>query len=156
MENNLFEIEIESFSPAKRETKSKEIIKKSKKKKGGYRPILVDEACLKKESIELEPIMVLLRDKYKLNSLSHQDLVSLYLISYLNQRYSSQFLENYSPIHSSAESCQPVSASYKDFINLVCFENKLEKYKSKSLYDIVKNFNLHSVPHTARTALVNW
>ena len=118
--------------------------------------MLVDEESLKKESLELEPIMMLLREKHRLNSMSHQDIVSLYMIAYLNQRYSNKFLENFSPIYALEESCKPVSTPYKDFISLTDFETKLEKYKSKSLFDIINCFNLHSVPHNARAALVKW
>jgi hypothetical protein len=156
MENNLFDIEIESDLPSIREKIKNKTTQKPKKKKGGYRPVLVDEETLKKESLDLEPTMMLLREKHKLSSMSPQDLVSLYMISYLNQRYSTKFLENFSPIHTSVESYQPISASYKDFISLINFEAKLEKYKSKSLYDIINSFNLHSVPHSARTALAKW
>jgi hypothetical protein len=162
MDNFLFDIVIDEL-PTKSKTKNvqKKFEKKgdsTKKKKGGYRPVLVDDTCLKLESIELESTMKLIREKQSLKLLNDQDLVSFYIIAYLNQRYPNQFLENYSPIQNVNETNLIQSASYE---NLICltnknFEVKLEKYKSTTLFSIINNFNLHSVPHSARISLSKW
>ena len=134
--------------------------KKEKKAKGGYRPVLVDSACLEKESKSLHSSMQLLLKLHADKELSDQDAVAFYIISYLNERYPNQFLENFNPIATSDQR-SPLTKTSLDYTGLISlqnknFESKLEKFKFRSLFDIVNNFNLHSIPYSARFTLVNW
>ncbi|CAF0874690.1 unnamed protein product [Brachionus calyciflorus] len=146
---------------------SKQIKKKShdkttkinKKPKGGYRPVLViDQSQLINESIELKEKFQIINDECIQDSeyMSPQDIVSYYLICYLDQRYPNQFLENYNQIdHENqikSKSIESLKFNFKNKnINL-----KLKNYKIQSLFDLVNCFSLHSVPHSARYTLVKW
>ncbi len=131
-----------------------------KSKKSGYRPILVDKESLEFEAVELKDKMTMIRELYSTRCLSDQDLVVLYLVIYLNTRYPYDFLENYNPILISNEKTDLITKSGKldNFITLTnkSFDDKLAKYNTKSLFEIINCFNLHSVPHSARIALTNW
>ena len=120
--------------------------------KGGYRPILVGMNELAKESIELKSTMETLNNSV----MKDQDKVSLFILIYLNQRYPNNMLENSKKI---VENVQIFSEPLEN-LNLA-FKNqkiikRLQQYNSTTLFDIINNFNLHSVPYTARYSLVNW
>ena len=138
---------------------SKDINNQTEKiKRGGYRPVLVDQTSLSHEAIQLAADMQCLRALYANKSISDQDLTVLYMLFYLNQRYPTQFLENLNPILTEIPNTNRIqnSKNYKELIQFSNknFETKLSKYTS--LFEIVNNFNLHSVPHSARYTLVNW
>ena len=134
--------------------------KSEKIKRGGYRPVLVDQTSLSHEAIQLAADMQSLRAFYSNKSISDQDLTVLYMLFYLNHRYPTQFLENLNPILTDQAipntKLVQTSKNYKELIQFSNknFETKLSKFTS--LFEIVNNFNLHSVPHSARYTLVNW
>lgn len=130
-----------------------------KKAKGGYRPALVDQIDLSNESIELIQDMQILIDN--LSSLSDQDVVSLYLLIYLNKRYPNNFLESSNKIidsnHSKYASTLSRSRQIAEF-NIKWRNSKLKKRLDDhmTLFEFVNSFNLHSVPQSARYSLANW
>lgn len=167
----LSEILFDSENDANNEKSTKNLNKKttqffskneSKRPKGGYKPVLVDESCLAKESADLkEPFELInktcLNDK---NYMTDQDIVSFYLITYLNQRYPNQMIENFNKIIETPQLEINQSKSLTNDLKF-CFKNKninakLEKLKIKTLFDLINSFNLHSVPYSARYTLVNW
>jgi hypothetical protein len=147
------------FCPTKKHVKTNKNTS-VKSKKGGYRPILVSKEALEAEAVDLRDKMSLLRELYSTRRVSDQDLVVLYLIMYLNTRYPDDFLENFNPILASVEETNLIrtSASLESFVTLKNndFNYKLAKFQSRSLFEIINNFNLHSVPHSARFAITNW
>ena len=135
-------------------------INNAKKTRGGYRPVLVDESKLIQESIELKQPFELINNTCisNRNFMRDQDIVSYYLVSYLNQRYPNQFIENFNPIISDNLS-KPTSILIEDLkikFKNKNIEKKFYKLKIKTLFDLVNSFNLHSVPYSARYTLVNW
>jgi hypothetical protein len=130
-----------------------------KKAKGGYRPALVDQIDLGTESIELTQDMKILIDN--MSSLCDQDVVSLYLLIYLNKRYPNNFLESSNKIidsnHSKFAKTQSRSRRIGDF-NIKWRNNKLAKRLNDhlTLFEFVNSFNLHSVPQSARFSLASW
>lgn len=131
-----------------------------KKSKGGYRPVLVSRESLVNESMQLASEMTRLRELYQV--ISDQDLVVFYIIIYLNFRYPNEFLENFNPVlvKNNYENNELVQKSMV-FGNLMSltnktFERKMEKFNTLTLFEIINNFNLHSVPHSARFAISNW
>ena len=160
----LLNISIESVIPEKtKKPKSRHINQREFKKKsrGGYRPILVDESLLIQEAEKLETPLSLLKDKklQETHFLSKQDMAAYYLIVYLNQRYPNCFLESYNPIITDntvkieeSQALRNLSINFKSK-NVA---NKLEKLKTETLFELINNFSLHSVPYSARYALVNW
>lgn len=164
-EDFLKEIDVETAEnsktkPSNKTQTSNEKLKNKKKPKGGYRPVLVNEECLKTESVNLKNSMSLLDDKKHV--MSDQDKVSYYIIIYLNQRYPNQLFENQNPIidltKTKTTSLIDNSAKIQNFIEFKNknIQNRLNKLNIKTLFDLVNNFNLHSVPHSARFTLVNW
>ena len=129
-----------NFTPTKKHVKTNKNTS-VKSKKGGYRPILVDKESLAAEAVDLKDKMSLLRDLYSTRRVSDQDLVVLYLIMYLNTRYPDDFLENYNPILTSVEKTNLIrtSASLESIMKLTnqSFDDKLAKFKTKSLFDII-------------------
>ena len=121
---------------------------------GGYRPVLVDETSLKNEAIELESRFQLLNNH---NDLNDQDMVSFYILTYLNQRYPNNLFQNKNAIIADSSKIKS-----NDYLNLISFKNKniqsrLSKLENvKTLFDLINNFNLNSVPYSARFTLVNW
>lgn len=132
--------------------------KRQKRARGGYRPVLVDETGLSQEAKELETPMQRLLNEHK--HLSSQDKVAYYLIVYLNQRYPNQLLQNYDPIVKSTLSDLEPSVNLNkiglEFKNKSLVEKKLSQWRAETLFDVINNFNLHSVPYSARYALANW
>lgn len=131
------------------------VVKAKKSPKGGYRPILVDQAQLNKEAAELEPQI---RHVIYEVSMSDQDKASYFTLAYLNQRYPSNFLESLNPIVKSATPLvmsrllSDIPLKFKS--DKVC--NRLKSLNICSLFDVVNSFDLHSVPYSARFTLVNW
>lgn len=128
--------------------------KNLRRPKGGYRSILVDQNQLANESLVLEPLMVILES----DTLIDQDKVSYYILIYLNQRYPKNFLENWNPI---VETSQKVESSktLEDLNLRFTNPNVIARMQEKNvvtLFDVVNNFNFHSVPYSARFSLVNW
>jgi len=127
---------------------------KSKKHRtrGGYRPILVEEANLKNESIMLENQMSVLNCE---NQMSDQDKAAFYILVYLNHRYPNNLFQSFNKIEESS-----ITNSI-DFNRVLKFSNKnvatrLKKFNINNLFELVNSFNLHSVPHSARFTLVKW
>lgn len=135
-----------------------------KSKKGGYRPVLVSRESLACEASALQGQMELLRSLHSARTVSDQDLCVLYILMYLNHRYPDEFLENVNPVLSGKElrtGGHPLvdsSAEMSRFLTLANprFDDKLAKSKSKTLFELINNFNLHSVPHSARFAIAHW
>lgn len=130
-----------------------------KKPKGGYRPVLVNENELPLESTLLEPYMQIINNKEGTNLMSDQDIVSYYILVYLNQRYPNNFLENVMSIVKKSD-CKVISSKLISELPLK-FKNprissRLSSLNLFSLFDVVNFFNLHSVPFSARSTLVNW
>jgi hypothetical protein len=140
--------------------------RKKKSKLGGYRPILVEhESDLALESVELESDMKLINERCLSDPLymSSQDIVSYYVIVYLNQRCPNQMLQSRHELISSdrrsnsllIQTSKPISQLGFRFKNKHMLD-KLDKCNVKTLFDLVNTFNLHSVPHSARYTLANW
>ena len=141
-----------------------------RRRRGGYRPVLVDEAALKHEARALaEPMSAMLRSHAE-SALSDQDLVATYLLVYLNERYPNQLFESVQPIvpisHPHRALASASSASNASFLTRTLRNENVRRrivHRSSSsagplltLFDLINTFALHSVPHTARVALVNW
>ena len=145
---------------AKKKQQTKNV--KNTSNKGGYRPVLVSRDCLAIEADELAGDMTRLRELYHSRSISDQDLVVFYIIIYLNFRYPDEFLENFNPVlvENDFKKIQLVQESmvFGDLMSLAnkSFDKKMEKFNTKTLFEIINNFNLHSVPHSARFAISNW
>ena len=131
-------------------------------KKNGYRPVLVSKESLASEAIQLATQMKLLRQLHSTQYVSNQDIAALYILMYLDLRHPDIFLENFNPILNALDQAQHSlvknSAPLSDYLPLknTSFNAKLAKYKSRTLFEIVNNFNLHSVPYSARFAIANW
>lgn len=135
------------------------------RKKGGYRPVLVSKESLAIEALELKSQMELLRSLRSEGTVSDQDLSVLYILMYLNLRYPGEFLESLNPILScdkdkwlAGHTLVDSSAEMSRFLTLTNsrFHEKLAKANSRTLFEIINNFNLHSVPHSARFAIAHW
>jgi hypothetical protein len=126
--------------------------------KGGYRPVLVNEDSLKNESTSIQPLVDRLVAKFNQNQLSAQDTTTIYILIYLQSRYSYKFLENFDPILSKNEFSIQSSIIFDQFSidNNSNLRKRLKDTNTKSLFDLANNFNLHSIPKTARIALVKW
>lgn len=127
--------------------------------------MLVSKESLAIEALELESQMELLRSVHSEGTVSDQDLTALYILMYLNLRYPDEFLENLNPILGCDRDQEPAghalvdsSAEMSRFLTLTNsrLHEKLAKAKSRTLFEIINNFNLHSVPHSARFALAHW
>lgn len=130
---------------------------KQKKSRGGYRPVLIAESQLVNESNHLESKFEIINSQCVLdpNFMIPQDIVSYYIIFYLDQRYPNQLLENFCPLTD-----RKVKSELLSNLNFQ-LRNKnvmlrLAKNEATTLFDVVNSFNLHSVPMTARNTLVNW
>lgn len=160
---NLINIEIEqsvesSKSIEKRAKKqpTNETTCRKKKPRGGYRPMLVNEADLGRESIELEHDMKLINET-NANSMSVQDIVSYYVIVYVNYRYPNNFLENKHEIIIDKSTITSMRISDLPFkFKNKSLENRLRNTNTLTLFDLINTFNLHSVPYSARCTLANW
>jgi hypothetical protein len=151
--------------PNRNSTEKPEVVQvKSKKRKGGYRPVLVMASDLEKESLALyEPFRLINETCVREPGfMCQQDIVTYYLLVYLNHRYPNQLLESFAPILKNTTNDNHCESSklFKDLPSLK-FSNKnihqrLEKLNIKTLFDLVNSFNLHSVPFSARYALVHW
>ena len=154
-------IDSDSNSITKRAQKCEKIIETRLKKppRCGYRPVLVNDTQLAKESIELEPLMKFISDEESL--LSDQDKVCFFTLAYLNHRYPNNFLEACNPIIDN-KNCSESKISSKLLCDLpLKFKNqkiysRLHSLNLRTLFDVVNSFNLHSVPYSARFTLVNW
>lgn len=152
---SMCELSISDSAPGSKSRKRNDVPNKSKSKKprGGYRPILVGEGELVEEAKTLAPLMQFIYDK---DDLSDQDKVSYFTLAYISQRYPANFLENVAPIidEPNGVSSQPLDKLPFTFSQKV--NTKFTNLKIKTLFDVVNNFNLHSVPYSARFTLVNW
>jgi hypothetical protein len=162
---NILVDDIENQNNESTSKKSKKINQKRVKnlkrvKSGGYRPVLVDESNLSREALDLNESMTFIRVNYmdKNVFVCEQDIASFYLIVYLNQRYPNQMLENYSQII--GEGREKLNIKSRKISELpICFKNQKIKIKLDedcTLFDLVNQYNLHSVPYSARHALANW
>lgn len=126
--------------------------------KGGYRPVLVNQETLQQESIQIQPLIDCLVQKFNQKKLSPEDTTSNYILLYLQIRYPYKFLENFDPIVPKTEYNIKSSNVFDHFsINKDSkFANRLHETNTRTFFDLVNNFNLHSIPKTARIALVKW
>ncbi|RNA36330.1 hypothetical protein BpHYR1_001821 [Brachionus plicatilis] len=130
---------------------------KKKKSRGGYRPVLIAGSQLVQESYYLKSKFEVINSQYVSNPdlMMPQDIVSYYILCYLDQRYPNQLLENFNPISKNKVKSK--------FLIDVKFQprnknaiSRLKKAGAETLFDVVNSFNLHSVPITARKTLINW
>lgn len=159
--NNILEetCNTDRIKPLKNLQKQENLLENIKRKKlrGGYRPVLISEAQLVDESNNLRSKFEIINSPTVLdkNFLTPQDIVSYYIICYLDQRYPNQLLENFSPLTN-----KKVKSELLSNLNFQLRNKKvmlrITKYDVKTLFDVVNSFNLHSVPMTARNTLVNW
>ena len=121
-------------------------------KRGGYRPVLVDESLLKSESASLQAHISQLSHK----NLSEPDMAAFYIIAYLNHRHPYNLFQCFNPIVKAAPA--PSSIDFSEVLDLTSkkVKTRLEKLKLKTLFELVNSFNLHSLPHSARYTLVQW
>lgn len=123
--------------------------------------MLVDPSELASESVQIEPLMRLLyeeEEKAAGGGMSDQDKTTYFTLVYLNQRYPNNFLEAVSPI---VVDNTPVIDSRRLETLPLKFTNpnvstRLREHNVCTLFELVNRFNLHSVPHSARSTLVNW
>jgi hypothetical protein len=131
--------------------------KSRKRRKNGYKPVLVDLSTLKTESVEIEGHLKALIDEWKTSDLSDFDVTTLYILRYLYKRHSTRFLHNYDPI---VPSCIHVQSKNLQEVNqystIPQFKHRFGETSTTTVFDLINNFNLHSVPRTARIALVKW
>ena len=136
----------------------REFVPKEKASRTGYRPVLVAETCLKKEAAELGEKMLELNRLYADNVLNGQDTSSFYILLYLNHRYPSKFLGSLNPIYELEPQNRPPSSDYRNYLQVTNakIRQRLESSNVASFFEILNNFNLHCVPHSARVAMVEW
>ena len=82
-------------------------------------------------------------------------MVAYYILVYLNQRYPNHLIQSFNKIE---ETTFNKSIEFEKVLRLKN-ENvisRLKKMNTNTLFDLVNNFNLHSVPHSARFTLVKW
>jgi hypothetical protein len=128
-----------------------------KKPNNGYKPVLVDLMTLKQESIEIGSQLQGLIDEWNRKNLTDFDVTSLYILYYLLKRYKNRFMQDYDPIipvdgHVKSMNLQQVDL----FASNVGLKQRLYQTNTQTVFDLVNNFNLHSVPRKARCALVKW
>lgn len=151
--------EIDSKKNLKNEKNREERLLKDKKKKprGGYRPVLIAEDQLIQESHALKSKFDIINSKCVLNSdlMTPQDIVSYYIICYLDQRYPNQLFENFSRLTTVKVKSKLLSDLNFQPRNKNTL-TRLKKIGAETLFDVVNMLNLHSIPMTARHTLVNW
>jgi hypothetical protein len=140
--------------------KSRKTEKSSKTTRGGYKLVSVDLETLKNESkymeIEIEKLITQWKDK----KLSNKDVVSLYILIYLNKRHPTKFLEGINEIVGNEEmkECYIDSKNFDNFINITSnnIKQRLLDSKTFTVFDLINKFNLHGIPKASRIALVKW
>ena len=88
--------------------------------------------------------------------LSDQDVVSLYIIIYLNKRHPTKFLESINEIVK--EEYNVDSKNLTNFINITSnnIKQRLKETKTITVFELINKFNLHGIPKASRIALVKW
>jgi hypothetical protein len=155
------EFRVEKPLKSKTNTFQKEAKEKTLKR-GGYRPVLIDLAIIKNEAQYMEHKIGLLIQSWRNGVYSEPDITALYVLTYLDRRYGGKFLENFDPILKKADENSQVKSSslresfgklLEDYPNLA---KRLAETNTNSLFDIINNYNLHSIPKPARTAIAKW
>jgi hypothetical protein len=130
--------------------------KKNKPKiKGGYKAVLIDLESLKNEAEYMEIEISKLVTHWQAGSLTDQDVVSLYIITYLQKRYPNHFLESFNQIIPTeiVNEYNFHSEKLEKFHHLT---SRLKETNTFTIFDLINNFNLHCIPKTSRIAIVKW
>ena len=130
-----------------------------KQRRGGYKPVLVPLDELKQESKYLEPKLKSLIQNYQSKHFNQPDTVSLYILIYIIKRYPQHFLESYDQIYSNKNELDKVQSKsvQQECLDLnYKLKNRLNQTNTNRVFDIINNYNLHSIPKSARIALVYW
>ena len=134
--------------------------KHTRSAKGGYKLITIGLEELKNEAEYMEIEITKLISKWKDGYISNQDVVSLYIILYLNNRHPTKFLECMNPIVSNDELKDRNfhSENFNNYINITSnnIKCRLNDTKTYTVFDLVNRFNLHGIPKASRIALTKW